>query len=318
MFHSVPIFALGSGGRTCHCATLVALRDGDIMAAWFAGSFETAPDQAIYAARFQSRPSRWMPPAIIADTPDHADGQPVLYAHPGGSLWLFFVTIAGRDWKSAQLKLQKSPDGIRWDAPRMLNDRLGLMFRSKPLILRDGNILLPIYDETRWQSMSMISTDGGESWRLGEPIVTPPGNIHPCVVPLSYGRLLAFLRTGGEGGWIWQTTSDDGGWTWQEATPTRFPNPNSGIDLLRLRNGHLVLAFNDSQRRRTPLCVALSDDEGQTWNYRRTLEEGDAEFSYPALLQTRDGNLHCVYTYRRETIQHAVFDESWLKERTGN
>jgi predicted neuraminidase len=313
MFHSAPIFASGSVGRICHCATLVELPSGDLMAAWFGGSFETAPDQAIFAARYAMSSARWTPPAIIADTPGRADGQPVLFAHPSGALWLFFVTNAGQDWKTAQLKLQISSDGTHWDAPRILNDRLGLMFRSKPLALRDSSLLLPLYDEIRWQSMSMISADGGASWNLGEPIVTPPGNIHPCVVPLSDGRLLAYLRTGGEGGWIWQTTSDDGGWTWRAATPTRLPNPNSGIDLIRLTNGHLVLAFNDSPRRRTPLCVALSDDEGRTWGYRRTLEESDAEFSYPTLLQTRDGSIHCVYTYRRETIQHAVFDESWLR-----
>lgn len=318
LFHSVPIFAPGSGGRTCHCATLVELSNGDVMAAWFAGSFETAPDQAILAARLQAQSSRWTPPAVIADTPDRADGQPVLYAPPGGWLWLFFVTLEGRDWKSARLKLQKSPDGIHWDAPRILNDRMGFMFRSKPLTLRDGNILLPIYDEIHWQSLAMISTDEGASWELGQPIVTPPGNIHPCVLPLSDGRLLAYLRTGGAGGWIWQAISDDGGWTWQEPTPTPFPNPNSGIDLIRLRNGHWVLAFNDSPRRRTPLCVALSEDEGATWRYRRTLEDGDAEFSYPTLWQTHDGNLHCVYTHRRETIQHVVFDESWLRERLEN
>jgi predicted neuraminidase len=318
MFHAAPIFPPGSGRLTSHCATLVDLPNGDLMAAWFAGSFETAPDQAIFAARRQIGDSRWTPPTIIVDTPDHADGQPVLYAHPSGALWLFFVTNSGLNWKTAQLKLQRSPDGIAWGAPEILNERLGLMFRSKPLTLRNGSILLPIYDEVHWQSMPMLSTDGGGSWKLGEPIVTPPGNIHPCVVPLSDGRLLAYLRTGGAGGSIWRTTSDDGGWTWQEATPTEFPNPNAGIDLLRLRNGHLVLAFNDSPSRRTPLCVALSEDEGQTWNYRRTLEDGDAEFSYPTLLQTSDGNIHCVYTNRRKTIQHAVFDEAWLRERTGN
>jgi predicted neuraminidase len=91
-----------------------------------------------------------------------------------------------------------------------------------------------------------------------------------------------------------------------------FPNPNSGIDLIRLRNGHLVLAFNDSPRCRTPLRIALSQDEGCTWACVRTLEDGDGEFSYPALLQTRDGLVHCVYTYRRETIRHAQFSEQWL------
>lgn len=318
LFHSAPIFPPGAAGEMSHCATLVELADGDVIAAWFSGSFETAPDQAIFAARLRNGSTRWAPPSVIADTPHRADGQPVLYAHPSGALWLFFVTITERDWTSARLQLQVAPDGTHWSAPRVLMDRLGLMSRSKPLTLRSGNILLPIYDEIQWQSLSMISADQGESWHLGKPIVTPSGNIHPCIVPLPRGQLLAYLRTGGKGGWIWQTNSDDGGWTWQEPTPTQFPNPNSGIDLIRLSNGHLLLAFNDSPSRRTPLCVALSEDEGHSFVYRRTLEDGDGEFSYPTLLETRDGHIHCVYTCRRKTIQHVVFDESWLTERMAN
>jgi predicted neuraminidase len=296
----------------CHCATLVELPNGDLLTAWYSGAFETAPDQAILSARFHMKESHWTVPVTLVDTPLHADGQPVLYLHANGSVWLFFVTLEGPDWTSARLRLQTSLDAIHWSAPQTLFDRPGLMFRSKPVNLPTGDILVPVYDETQWQSISMISTDRGDTWRLGQPIVTPTGNIHPSVVPLSNGRLLSYLRPGGDGEHIWQTTSTDQGRTWEQPTPTRFPNPNSGIDLIQLRNGHLVLAFNDSPRYRTPLRIALSQDEGRTWAYARTLEDGDGEFSYPTLLQTRDGHIHCVYTYRRETIQHAWFSEQWL------
>jgi len=311
-FHSAPIFVPDPPGPICHCPTLVELPGGDLLAAWYAGAYETAPDQVVLAARFRRDELDWTAPVIIVDTPGHADGQPVLYAHPSGAVWLFFVTTEEQDWRSARLKVQTSSDAIQWDKPRVLSDRLGLMFRSKPLDLLGGGILIPIYDEVQWQSMSMMSDDEGLTWRLGNPIVNSPGNIHPTVVQLSDGRLLAYLRTGGEGGWIWQTISNDSGWTWERPTPTGFPNPNSGIDLIRLHNCHLALAFNDSHHRRSPLCVALSEDEGRTWNHGRTLEGGDGEFSYPTLLQTRDGCIHCVYTYRRETIQHVWFAEQWL------
>jgi predicted neuraminidase len=159
----------------------------------------------------------------------------------------------------------------------------------------------------------LISDDDGRSWRLTEPILSPPGNIHPTLVQLSDGRLLAYLRTGGEGGFTWRTESRDGGESWITPAPTLWPNPNSGIDLLRLQSGRLALAFNNSDRLRTPLCVALAEED-ECWHWVQTLEDGDAEFSYPALAQTDDGRIHMVYTYRREHIHYACFTEDWLRK----
>lgn len=127
----------------------------------------------------------------------------------------------------------------------------------------------------------------------------------------TYGR-------GGTKGWIWRSTSTDGGWSWSTAQPTSIPNPNAGIDLIRLQNGHLVLAFNYSTTGRAPLNVALSMDEGETWSWLRTIVErneatGDPEYSYPTLLQTRDGLIHLVYTHERVEIRHVAFHETWLK-----
>ncbi len=314
LFYTEPIFPRNSLAPMCHCATLAELPDGDLMAAWYAGAFETAPDQKIYAARYHLEHCRWTTPSVIVDTPGRADGQPVLHVRPDGALWLFFVTIEDSDWKSAQLKMQTSADGVYWSTPWHISREPGLMFRSKALNLGHGHLLVPIYDEVHWQSLSLISVDNGQTFHLGHRITTVTGNIHPTVVPLSDGRLLAFLRTGGEGGWIWQTISHDRGWTWESAVPTRFPNPNSGIDLIRLHNGHLVLAFNNSHRHRTPLCIALSLDQGETWPFIRTLAEGEGELAYPALLQSSVGHIHCVYTDRRETIQHSIFDEAWIRE----
>jgi predicted neuraminidase len=243
-------------------------------------------------------------------------------------MWLFYVIIDGLGprsllrrtvdsiapvfgWRRAQPFWQRSWDGGQtWESPRQIMEYPGLMFRSHPLVL-PGRIILPVYDENTWQSCMLLSDDDGHSWRLTRPISTPPGNIQPCLAPLSDGRLLAYLRTGGSGGWIWRTTSLDGGETWGTPTPTDIPNPNSGIDLLRLQSGKLALAYNPSDRLRTPLCVAIAGND-ERWQAQRTMEEGRGEYSYPALFQAPDGIIHLVYTYKRQYIQHARFSESWL------
>lgn len=294
-----------------HCATLTELPDGDLLAAWFGGSYETAPDTAILAARYRVQTESWSQPWVMADWPHHPMGQPVFLQRPDGELWLFYDVIMAWDWISAQPYRQRSTDGGHtWSQPEQLLDYPGLMFRSRPMVLGQ-RIILPVYDENVWQSFMMISDDDGVSWRLTAPMKSPQGNIHPCVVQLDDGRLLAYLRTGGKGGVIWRSVSYDQGDTWTPLAATDLPNPNSGIDLLRLRSGALALAFNNSDRRRTPLCVAIGGQD-ECFEHMRTLEDELAEFSYPALLQAADGRIHLVYTCRRRYIQHAIFSEEWL------
>ena len=313
MFHSAPIFQQLDTHPMAHCATLTELPDGTLVAAWFAGAFETAPNQVIMAAWWSPATQQWSPPRIIAAAAHRAVGQPVLFVHPKGEIWLFFVVITDQDWRSSQPYLQRSADGGRtWSEPVHLMDYPGLMFRSKPLLLGE-RLLIPAYDERRWVSFMLLSDDGGHTWRLSAVIETPPGNIHPTVVRLGDGRLLAYLRPGGKGGVIWRTESADGGETWRTPTPTTFPNPNSGIDLIRLRSGRLALAYNPSPYLRTPLAVALAEEDERGW-VQRILERDRAEFSYPTLWQHRSGEIHLVYTYRRTHIQHARFTEAWLRQ----
>lgn len=313
-----------------HCATLATLPDGTLLTAWFGGSFETASDVVILASELEPSADDWSPPRVIVQVPNHALGQPVFLVRPNGELWLFFDVIMGgasvqsaafnampplTDWKRAQPFWQCSTDnGKTWEQSQQLFDYPGLMFRSRPMNL-SGRIIFPVYDENTWQSRMMISDDDGKTWRLTEPITTPQGNIHACVVQLSDQRLLAYMRTGGKGGVIWRAESRDAGDTWSQPTATNLPNPNSGIDLLRLRSGALVLAYNPSDHARTPLCVALAEEDEQ-WKWQRTLEDTPAEFSYPTLAQTNDGQIHLVYTYQREHIQYTSFTEDWLRQVT--
>jgi predicted neuraminidase len=96
-------------------------------------------------------------------------------------------------------------------------------------------------------------------------------------------------------------------------TPTVLPNPNSGIDLLRLQSGRLLLAFNNSKTVRTPLNVALAEED-ESWGWIQTIEDEPGEFSYPTLVQSDEGQIHMAYTYQREHIQHACFTEAWLRK----
>jgi len=90
--------------------------------------------------------------------------------------------------------------------------------------------------------------------------------------------------------------------TWSEVKATGLPDSDSGLDAVRLTDGRLVMVYNNTTRGRTPLNLAVSAD-GQTWKMFHELENTPGEYSYPALIQARSGDLLLTYTWRREKIR---------------
>lgn len=312
-FRAELIFPPQTDRPSCHASTIAELANGDLLCAWYAGQREGAPDVAILAARLPAGSGQWTQRRVIVDTPGQPEGNPVLFQAPNAPLWLFYVTIEGRSWNDCPIKVRSSEDaGHTWGPERILRRQHGWMTRNKPLLLDNGDLVLPLYDERIWASLFGISRDSGESWQFSRRLVTAPGNIQPSLVQLADGSLLALMRTGAQGGRLWQSCSLDRGRTWEQPAQTGLPNPNSAADMVRLPSGNLVLAFNNTAVGRTPLSVALSRDEGRTWPTVRDLEAGPGEYSYPAIIVASDGLIHLTYTYRRESIKHVAFDEAWL------
>jgi predicted neuraminidase len=85
--------------------------------------------------------------------------------------------------------------------------------------------------------------------------------------------------------------------------------------MVTLRDGRVVLAYNDSPGVRTPLTLALSQDEGETWPYKRVLiHEDGKEFHYPAIIEDSDGMLHVTYTDNRVWIGHFELSPDWITQ----
>lgn len=113
-------------------------------------------------------------------------------------------------------------------------------------------------------------------------------------------------------GRIVTSSSSDGGRTWAPAQPIDLPNPNAGIDVVRLEDGRLILIYNHLAQGRDAIHLAVSRDDGHTGSSPFALEEGRGEFSYPAAIQSADGAVHVTYTWRRTHIRHLVIDPDSL------
>jgi predicted neuraminidase len=211
---------------------------------------------------------------------------------------------------------QAGLDQMRARLGDKLHQRLGWQPRCKPIQLPSGRIVLPLYSDTFSISIMAISDDDGATWLASRPLIGF-GNIQPTLLRRDDGTLVAYMRENGPRDRIRVSESRDEGLTWGPVGETDLPNPGSGVDGVRLVNGHWALVYNDTTTGRGSLAVSLSEDEGRTWKWTRHLErQPQGSFHYPAVIQGRDGTLHVVYSYFVEggkSMKHAAFNEAWIR-----
>jgi predicted neuraminidase len=205
--------------------------------------------------------------------------------------------------------------------------RMGWMPRAHPTELPSGRLIVPLYSDGYDFSLMAITDDGGRSWTTSEPL-PGAGNVQPSIVRRKDGSLVAYFRDNGPAPKrILISESKDEGITWSPAIDTDLPNPGAGIEAIVLQDGSWALIYNDTERERYSLAVALSNDEGRTWKWKRHLEidsrtERRGAFHYPSIVQAQDGTLLATYSYflnhlpadaPRKTVKHAHFNTAWVK-----
>ena len=294
-------------------ASTIEEAGGVLVAAWFGGSAEGAADVGIWVSRRVD--GKWTAPVEVANG-IQPDGKrlpcwnPVLFKPKTGPLTLYYkVGPSPREWWG---EVRRSGDaGASWSAARKLPAGILGPIKNKPVQLANGTIVSPSSTEStdtppRWRIHFERSNDRGATWSSAAPPDASDINaIQPTIFVLPTGRLQALVRT--QSSKIFETWSADDGATWSALVPTELPNPNAGIDGVTLRDGRQLLVFNRSGTERTPLNVAVSTD-GKSWRDVIVLEQDAGEYSYPAVIQTRDGLVHITYTWKRRRIKHVVID----------
>ena len=224
-------------------------------------------------------------------------------------------------WKKQVSDATKVPVSLTDEAVKKrvsdkLLSRLGWQPRCKPTVLATGRILLPLYSDTYSAGIMAISDDDGKTWTASQPLAGF-GSIQPAVLERKDGTLVAYMRENGVFKKVRTAESKDEGETWGTVSSTELPNPGSGLDAVRLANGHWLLIYNDTVKGRASLAVSLSDDEGKTWKWTRHLEKhAKGSYHYPAIIQAKNGDVHAVYSYfvkDGKSMKHARFNEAWVK-----
>ena len=321
--------------QSCHASTLLeGDTPGEFLVACFEGSCEGQPDVGIVISRRSANggwtiSTRWK-------INEYPHWNPVLFRLPDSRIACYFKT--GPNPPVWQTWVRYSSDGGQsWTQPKEVvagSNTIGCgPSKNKPILLHNGVILAPASQENHgWQAFIDRSEDGGATWHRFSPIPMPKvlvdtprnesdrflGVIQPSLWEDNQGDVHALMRSNNHR--IYSTDSHDGGLTWSEIQPIGIPNNNSGLDLTRTKSGIIYLLCNpipENWGLRNRLALFCSHDNGQNWCQETLIEEAppsdndqvaSPEFSYPAIITTKDGRLAMTYTFNRRNIAFQIRD----------
>jgi len=306
----------------CHAATIAETPEG-LVTAFFGGTKERNPDVEIWVSRRVD--GAWTAPqsvanGIISETLRKACWNPVLFQIPGEELLLFYkIGSSVNDWTGHLIR--SFDNGASWTAPEDLPEGFIGPVKNKPIMMGDQMICpSSLEGAPGWRVHFEITEDKGKTWRKVGPINDGKTirAIQPSILTYQDGSQQILCRT--REGALAEAWSEDGGETWGEMTLSDLPNNNSGTDAVTLSDGRQLLVYNHvtppggtGKGPRTPLNVALSKD-GKVWGASLILEESPlGQYSYPSVIQGKDGYVHVVYTWRRERIRYVKIDPEMLE-----
>ena len=339
--------------ESCHAADLLETPEGDILAVWFAGSDEGNSDISIVISRLDAGSDRWSMPVKVSDDDYCSEQNPSLFQKSRDEIWLVYTAQKAKSKDdvpffnyqyTAQIRRKRSFDGGHtWGPTEVMFSHPGSFCRQKIQVLSNGRYVFGNWycfdDETRNGSdISVIhlSDDEGVTWRDVE-IPESRGKVHANLVEMDGGRIVALMRSR-SADYIYRSVSEDWGETWSVPEKTELANNNSSISAIRLASGDVAVVCNpvgyshDSSKtywpaQRCPVEIAISTDQGITWDYRRIIEPGEGfcgrcndinnmRYEYPVMMQSADGSIYVAYSaYDRRNIKFAIINEPWIRGR---
>ena len=308
-----PVNPLSDPYTFGHSPSLIRMPDGKLLAVWWAQYLRGGCVLGCYST---DDGGHWSEAQPLDDVPDVWHADPALL-RDGERVWLFYNLWFGHHAiPSLGLKitpLDNSPlsrdcyyrysddSGQTWTQSRLL-DRHSCL-RAKGIRLKNGELLLPAWEGR--VSRVLKSTDRGASWRRCGHIQTAE-TAEPCVLELTDGRILMFLRA--EDGHIWRSVSEDAGDNWSAAESTQLVQSNHPAELFRLADGTIALGYDASldrgRRARTALGLRFSKDEGDTWSEPLIVEAQPEpqpprfSIGYPSIAEDQNGNILVSYYHK--------------------
>ncbi|MCE9518386.1 MAG: exo-alpha-sialidase, partial [Verrucomicrobia bacterium] len=261
--------------KSVHVASICELPGGRLATVWYGGTREGHADVALYfSIRSAGEGAHWSPPQTVVTRASAQKelqryvrkvGNAVVFADAKGGIWLVYVSVAAGGWSGSSLNLKRSfDDGRTWTPSQRLTlsplFNISELVKNQPAALTNGSWAVPIYHEVmgKFPEMLWLREDAGKVTATKSRLFGGKTAFQPALIPLKTDEALALCRQADGSSVIMLSRSTDAGKQWSPPQSIGLPNPDAGIDALRLFDGRLLLAFNDSKKSRDNLSLAIS------------------------------------------------------------
>ncbi len=319
---------------SAHAASLLAMPPHHrcaLMAFWFAGQRESAPDVQIAQSCFERTSQQWLPARFVVNRFEFGDqlghglrrlGNPVSWLDREGKIHLFVVATGWGGWAAGRiLHVRQSDDGsdinnLTFASPKILPLswlwNISYLVRGAPMPLADGGMILPVYFELGLKYPVALRFDAQGSFKGMTRISHRTYTLQPNLVAVGKSHWLALMRDNRIDGHVAIAQTTNAGHDWQDVPQSELINPDTSVATLTLAPDRLLLAHNSSPRSRQVLDLSESRN-GVDWTLALNLARGDkngeiaAEFSYPSMAYA-DGSVWVAYTENRTRIAWARYN----------
>ena len=200
---------------------------------------------------------------------------------------------------------------------RPITRPLGWQTKNKPTEFEFNGktrLMLSLYSDGIHCSLTAFTDDGGETWGYGLPFgCTAPEQAASVV--LKNGTLRSYFRNGEPTNHVLSFESTDGGEHFGNMCIEQALKHEGGFDIVKLESGIWVMSITDAYKakgvkahNRSRLQIAVSKDEGKTWQFT-PLEldvNGIIDSGYSAITQGPNGNIYVTYSYDDEKVMNNI------------
>lgn len=312
----------------------IQLKNGEILFVYSRYSGDSADDNAsadLGACNSRDGGRTWLDRGIAVSRRDADNIMSVsLLRLQNGRIMMVYLVLCKaytKDVYSIPVCCFSDDDGKTWSKPEYVTDRKEyfVVNNDRMIQLQSGRLLMPaachgILEHGIAPGIIELfySDDNGMTWQKSPAKLVPPqgmksGFQEPGVIELEPDKILLWTRT--DAGYQYKSFSEDGGISFTKPVPAKeFVSPCSPLSMKRKPDGKLLAVWNDhpSARewfRRTPLVMAESADNAQTWSKHMVLGDDPARgYCYTAILFLKDALL-LGYCFGKNEGKHCCLQD---------